>query len=728
MYGKTAADGSQLFRSWGLLDADAMIEPLRRVLAERISDRLAPIPQPREKVRIPLTVTRTPFFCSGCPHNWGTKVPDGALVGAGTGCHGMTLLMDPERVGEGIGITAMGNEGVQWIGMEPFVDAEHLFQNYGDGTFFHSAQIAMQNCIGAGKDMTFKILYNSTVAMTGGQDSPSGLGITELVSLLQAIGVSRVAITTEDAGRYRTIGLPRDVAVHDRSRIVEVQEELRRVPGVTVLIHDQACAAELRRDRRRGRVETPKKRIMINHRICEGCGDCGDVSNCLSVQPTDTAFGRKTTIDQASCNLDYSCVSGDCPAFLTVVGDGPVETSTAADGPSPDRAVARPTLPDPPIAEVGDSVRIRLAGIGGTGVVTAAQIIGTAAMFDGWRVGGLDQTGLSQKAGPVVSDLILHHNDEWSSNVVGQGEADLILAFDELVAAGDPVLATAGPHSAVIASTTRTPTGRMITDPTIPYPGSATAARLVDAGDGAAHRTIDAGAAAAAVTGSAAQANLLLVGIAVQSGRLPISVHALERAIDLNGVAVERNLAAFEWGRRWVVDPDGAHELAGAMAEDSGPVAPDLPRPLVDRIAAMSLPGPVADRVRLLSDDLRGYQDVAYAMGYLDAVERAAAAEQRVAQEAGDLTETVAINLHKLLAYKDEYEVARLLLDPAVLAAGPIACAPQARSLQPIPRTRASFTPSAPQRLTTTVVSARSRRSTNPGASRSLQTCSRDWT
>ncbi|MEL6983287.1 MAG: indolepyruvate ferredoxin oxidoreductase family protein, partial [Actinomycetota bacterium] len=465
--GKTHEDGTTLMRSWGMLDADAMVDGLRSRLSARLADRLRPEATEPARTLIPLAVNRTPFFCSGCPHNWGTKVPDDALVGAGTGCHGMTLLMDPERVGEGVGITAMGNEGVQWIGMEPFVEADHLFQNYGDGTYFHSAQLALQNCIGAGKHMTFKILYNGTVAMTGGQDSTAELGVGELATILLAQGVAKVAITAEDVGRYRTIELPKGVDVHDREHIVEVQEELRRVPGVTVLIHDQYCAAELRRGRRRGTLTMPTRRVVINHRICEGCGDCGDVSNCLSVQPVQTPLGRKTTIDQASCNLDDSCLKGDCPAFMTVEpGSGDASTSSPAIGRPTDEPADGPLVPDPVWIAPDDLVRIRLAGIGGTGVVTVAQILATAAMFDGWEVRGLDQTGLSQKAGPVISDVVLARAGEGSSNLVGRGQADLLLGFDALVAAGDAAIAGADPdRTVVVASTTTTPTGAMITSP-----------------------------------------------------------------------------------------------------------------------------------------------------------------------------------------------------------------------------------------------------------------------
>ena len=576
--GKTHEDGRTLMKSWGRLDADAMLPGLRERLGTRLGDRLAPEP-PAAPARplIPVAIARTPFFCSGCPHNWGTKVPDGALVGAGTGCHGMTLLMDEERVGETIGITAMGNEGAQWIGMEPFVAADHLFHNYGDGTYFHSAQLALQYCIGAGKHMTFKILYNDTIAMTGGQVAPYKVGVPELATILLAQGVTKVAITAEDVGRYQGVDLPKGVKVHDRTDIVAVQEDLRSTPGVTVLIHDQACAAELRRARRRGKLRMPTRRVVINHRICEGCGDCGDVSNCLSVQPLDTPLGRKTTIDQASCNFDESCLQGDCPAFMTVE----IDPDGAADAKS-----GRPALdiPDPTVDPSADHVRVRMAGIGGTGVVTVAQILATAALLDGWEVRGLDQTGLSQKAGPVVSDVVLARPGAISSNLVGARQAEVVLGFDALVAASDGAISAADPAmTTVIATTHRTPTGRMVAHPDLVYPSEAIEARLAAATKVDGNRFVDATALASALAGSAASANVLLLGIAVQDGRIPVSVDAVERAIDLNGVAVDANLAAFDWGRRWAHDPVSIDRLAAAAGLDRPAVAmtvPDLPAAL----------------------------------------------------------------------------------------------------------------------------------------------------
>ena len=650
--GKLAPDGARLLPSHGLLDADSIAPALRSRLAGRLADRLAP-PPPIERDLIPLSVNRAPFFCSGCPHNWGTKVPEGSVVGMGTGCHGMTLLMDEDRVGESIGITAMGNEGAHWIGMAPFVETPHVFQNIGDGTYFHSAQLAVQAAIGSGANITYKLLYNDTVAMTGGQEPSFRVGVIELARILLLQGVGEVVITADDVGRYKGRSLPDGVRVFDRSEIVAIQERLAGVAGVTVLIHDQECAAELRRARNRGKAVRPTTRVVINHRICEGCGDCGDVSNCLSVQPVDTPLGRKTQIDQASCNVDLSCLGGDCPAFMTVEVD-------------PDRASGGiavehddlPPLPDAPRTEAA-SVVVRLAGIGGTGVVTAAQVLGTAAMLAGFHVDGLDQTGLSQKAGPVVSDLSLTAADQpRRTNLVGRGQADLLLAFDLLTAASDPVVGAATHHStALVASLSMTPVGRQISNPSLDVPTAddlmTRLARHVDPQ----HTTaIDAEHAAYTLVGSKASANILLLGAAVQSGALPIPVDAVEQAIRLNGVAVDRNLAAFGWGRRWVADRALVErELARRSASGLRVDTVTLPGRLTQRLARLDLPDLLGAHIGVLAADLVGYQNEDYAERFVKLVERSAATGDH------DFTDAVARMFHKLLAYKDEYEVARLI-------------------------------------------------------------------
>ncbi len=683
--GKCDETGAELLHSYGLMDADAIVEALRARLSQRLAERLTP--EPRERIEVgsllPLSTQRTPFFCSGCPHNWGTKVAEGTLVGAGTGCHGMSLLMDPALVGDTFGITAMGNEGAPWIGMSPFVETGHVVQNVGDGTYFHSGQLAVQAAIGAGSRITFKILYNDTVAMTGGQEATFRAGVPQLATTLLSLGAKRVVVTVPDVRAYDRTGLPREVDVLDRDDIVAVQVELAAVDGVTVLIHHQPCAAELRRGRKRGTVATPPKRIAINPRICEGCGDCGAVSNCLSVQPVQTPLGRRTRIDQDSCNLDLSCVKGDCPAFMEIdtSADPTRFDATARSGAAADAtarsATAGPAweLPQPVAPAGGDVVRIRLAGIGGTGVVTTAQMLGTAAMLDGWHVQGLDQTGLSQKAGPVISDVVLTRGGAESTNLIGDGQASTLLALDGLVGASDPVLQACDPATTrVVLSTTRTPTGRMVSQPAMPYPtDDEVSARLravssdLLAGDATRISRV--------LLGDAAYANVLLLGAAVQTGAVPVDVAMLRRAVELNGVAVETNLRALAWGRAWAAEPARVEAEVACRRVSSGEMlsTPPLPSTLAAAVGVLALRPATDEVVRMLVADLVGYQDVRYARRLLDVVARVSAVERTLTDVPGareeELTTTVARHLHKVMAYKDEYEVARLMLLPEADAA-----------------------------------------------------------
>ncbi|MFZ9483347.1 MAG: indolepyruvate ferredoxin oxidoreductase family protein, partial [Ilumatobacteraceae bacterium] len=389
----------RVFPAHGALDADTIAAGLRTRLAPRLGDRLAP-PPPAPRALIPLSVTRSPYFCSGCPHNTGTRTPEGALIGGGIGCHSMVMLMEPERVGNIVGLTSMGNEGSQWFGMTEFVSDHHIIQNIGDGTLFHSGMTAIRAGIASGTNITYKILYNGTVAMTGGQDAFGQVDVLQLARILMAEGAKSVIVTTDELSRYRSADMPAGLRVWGRHRIVEAQEVLAAIEGCTILIHDQRCAAEKRRDRKRSRIPAPGTKVVINERVCEGCGDCGDVSNCLSVQPVDTPFGRKTRIDQASCNHDLSCLDGDCPSFMLV--------KNPRTRPAPARRVEPPSVPLPTASAFpADGITVRLGGIGGTGVVTVSQVLGTAAMLQGLHVRGLDQTGLSQKAGPVVSDIVV---------------------------------------------------------------------------------------------------------------------------------------------------------------------------------------------------------------------------------------------------------------------------------------------------------------------------------
>jgi len=685
--GKEDEEGRPLVPGFGALDADTLVPILRARLDERLRDRIAPAPRDDSTPLEVLPVARSPFFCSGCPHNRSTEVPDGALVGAGIGCHTMALLMDKERVGDIGGLGCMGNEGVQWVGMSPFLERDHFIQNLGDGTYFHSGQLAIQASIAAGVNVTYKLLYNGTVAMTGGQDPQGQLDVSRVVRGLLNEGVTRVLVTTEDVGRYAKIDLPAGVEVWSRERLIEAQETLSRVPGTTVLIHDQGCAAEARRARKRGKAPTPPERVVINHRICEGCGDCGQISNCLSVQPIETPFGRKTEIDQTTCNLDYSCIEGDCPSFMTVRNDEPgffgrlfggrkVAPEIPSPSPPPELPPLPPSLPEPVPIVPTDEFATRITGIGGTGVVTVAQVVGTAAMLDGYQVRGLDQIGLSQKAGPVVSDLRLSHAAPTSTNRLGEGQADLLLAFDQLVAASDKGLLVASrDRTTVVGSTSATPTGDMITHPEIALPGvSDLIDRLAATTRADAHFWADAAETTSALFGSATTANLFVVGMAIQSGCLPITPASMEEAIRLNGVAIESNLAAFSWGRVQVADPQAlaaarSFDVSGAATVAAEVRPSSLSGGVLSRIDSMAPSVPATDLLQRYAEELMAWGGTPPMRAFLDLVERTRAAEERVRPGSAALTMAVAAHYYKLLAYKDEYEVARLMLDAEGLEA-----------------------------------------------------------
>ena len=638
--GKRDADGSELLPGYGELDADSIIGPLRRRMAVH-GVPVARDQRERATTALPL-ISRVPYFCSGCPHNSSTKPLPGALVGAGIGCHALVLLMDSSQAGTVTGLSQMGGEGMQWIGMAPFLDRDHFVQNIGDGTFDHSGSLAIRAAVAAGANMTYKLLYNSAVAMTGGQRPASGMTVPQLVGVLLAEGVARVIVTTEDLGRYRHVKLPRGVAVWDRSRIAEAQRVLAATVGVTVLVHDQECATEKRRKRKRGKIAQPQARVFINERICEGCGDCGRKSNCLSVQPVPTEFGRKTRVHQSSCNVDYSCLDGDCPAFMTVVPATGRTTNPGTTALSPDELPAPQPIVDP------DSFGVRLTGVGGTGVVTVSQILATAGLIAGWHARSLDQIGLAQKGGAVVSDVRFSRSGQAPTNKLGAGECDLYLGCDLLVAADPKNLAVTAPGRTVaVVSTAEVPTGPMVSDPALSFPGqAATSHPILDrVRDGSV--LLDARQIVLGLFGDDQFANVFLVGAGFQAGALPLPPDAIEEAIRVNGVAVEKNLQAFRRGRQYVADPSALLAAAG-----------------LDRPAAAE---PTLDRlIRTRSEDLTAYQDDAYARRYLDVVERVRAAEQDKTPGSTALTEAVARYLYKLMAYKDEYEVARRSLEPSL--------------------------------------------------------------
>ncbi len=679
--GKQDSEGRMLVPAHGELDPDI----ITRAVAARLG-RYVELPSVTARIAYldgvkgrpsPATLPRTAYYCSGCPHNRSAPIPEGSIVAAGIGCHSMSLWMDPSITGTIAGITQMGGEGAQWAGAAPFTETKHIFQNIGDGTLFHSGQLAINYAVASGVNITYKVLYNSAVAMTGGQPATGTLPVPALVRRLEAEGVKRIIITTDEPEKYRGLRLSPIAQVRHRDDIVEAERELAATAGVTVLIHDQQCAAEKRRLRKRGLLPEPAARVHINERVCEGCGDCGHTSNCLSVQPVETEFGRKTRIHQSSCNQDFSCLLGDCPAFVTVETvprqgagqepstgtplrpagalshrSGPAGAGALPSSPiSPASALL--TAPVPPAGRPA-AVSVHMMGIGGTGVVTVNQILGTAALLDGKQVWGLDQTGLSQKGGPVVSDLRIG-DAPFEAAKVAAGGADLYIGFDLLVAADARNLAVCDPARTVaIISTSRVPTGQMVSDVATRFPevegllaGVRHAVRATPA-----PVFLDAQAACQQLFGDHMPANMLLLGAAFQTGMLPLSGTALEQAIRLNGAAVEQNLAAFRWGRALAANPDALPAAPVGAAPDS------QPHPLLE--------GFTGELRRLLAvrvPELIAYQDEAYARRYVRFMRAVARIEGQKTPGQTALAEAVARNLYKLMAYKDEYEVARLHLE-----------------------------------------------------------------
>jgi indolepyruvate ferredoxin oxidoreductase len=641
----------------GELDADRIAQLVaarlgRRVSLTSVTARVALLEALRERPA-PLTLARQPYFCSGCPHNRSTVLPEGSLAAAGIGCHGMALMMDRQT----LGVTQMGGEGVQWVGMAPFTEMNHLFQNLGDGTFFHSGSLAIRQAVAAGTNITYKILYNSAVAMTGGQDAAGAVPVPALTRALEAEGVRRILVLTDEPGKYPSdVDWASGVEVWHRDRLDEAQRLLRDVPGVTALVYDQRCAAEKRRLRKRGKLPDPAQRVFINEAVCEGCGDCGVKSNCLSVHPVETEFGRKTQIHQSSCNKDYSCLNGDCPSFVTVVPLG---------APRPkERKVFKVErdLPEP-VLKVPRACNVFMMGIGGTGVVTVNQILGTAALLAGRHVRGLDQTGLSQKGGPVVSHLKIADRALEVANNVAAGEADCYLGFDVLVATAPPNLDHARPDKTIaVVSTSRVPTGAMVTSTEVQFPESSGLVSSINRFTRKDENVfLDALGLAEALFDDHMAANMIVLGAAYQAGALPVTAAAIEEAIVLNGVSVTMNTHAFRAGRLLVADPAWVATIRKTRlgAVEAAPTLTAEARALVDTTEAT---GEVRRLLEVRVPELIAYQDADYARAYVDFVGRVVAAERAAVPGQTRLGEAVARYLFKLMAYKDEYEVARLHL------------------------------------------------------------------
>jgi indolepyruvate ferredoxin oxidoreductase len=649
--GTPAVVGRELLTARGTLGAEDVAKALATFAdtLPRTTVHLTPARKPPRRL-LPVVAARTPYFCSGCPHNTSTRTSDSTLVGVGIGCHAM-IALDGAGRGNQVGLTQMGGEGAQWIGLAPFTDDRHFVQNLGDGTFHHSGSLAVRAAVAAGVPITYKLLYNDAVAMTGGQRAEGRLDVPALTRSLAAEGVRRIVITTPEPETYRGVRLAPIATVRHRDGLAAAEQELAELDGVSVLIHDDRCAADERRLRKRGKLPVPVEKVVVNERVCEGCGDCGEVSTCLSVQPVETVYGRKTRIHQPSCNSDLSCLKGDCPSFLLV------KPGAKRARPIPELPVNRgprsvPTLPveltEPVTRFPGREVLLRMPGIGGTGVVTVSQILQMAAHLDGLYAAGLEQTGLAQKGGPVVSDVRISPHPIAGSPKASRGTADVLIGFDLLGAAADANLAVAAPDRTVaVVSSAVVPTAAMVTGrATVPDSPADAITRVESATRGADNLYLDAHGLAEALFGDHMPANMLLVGAAFQHGCVPVSAEAVERAIRLNGASAEQNLAAFRWGRAAVID----RQAVLAAVETPAPRAETFEQALTTRIA-----------------DLTGYRDAAYAARYAEDVRRAATlAADRVGEEAAaPIALAYAKGLHKLMAYKDEYEVARLHLDPA---------------------------------------------------------------
>ncbi|MCC7016079.1 MAG: indolepyruvate ferredoxin oxidoreductase family protein, partial [Rhodospirillales bacterium] len=644
--GKRDEAGGWLFPPSGEIGPEAIARALAPRLArlggaDAITARIARLDgiEKRRTARAD-TPKRIPYFCAGCPHNTSTRVPEGSRALAGIGCHYMAIWMDRDTAT----FSHMGGEGAAWIGQAPFSATPHVFANIGDGTYFHSGLLTIRAAVAAGVNMTYKILYNDAVAMTGGQPMDGPLDVPRITAPVRAEGVERIAVVADEPELYRGhSGLAPGATVHHRDELDQVQRGLREWPGVSVLVYAQTCAAEKRRRRKRGKMPDPPLRVFINEDVCEGCGDCGVQSNCVAIVPVETELGRKRAVDQSACNKDYSCLKGFCPSFVTVEG-GALRRRRAADGSPPE------ALPEPGRAPCLKPYSIVVSGIGGTGVVTVGALLGMAAHIEGKGVSVLDVAGLAQKNGEVYGHVrVAAEPSALHAARIGAGEADLLLGCDLVTAASAETLPALAPDRArAVVNAHETMTAAFTHDPDADYPEARLRATIAAAASSDfAPDYVDANGLAEALLGDSAGANVLLLGFACQKGLLPAGPAAIEQAIDLNGVAPEMNRRAFAWGRMLALDPLAVARAAGLPAV--APVPADMG----------GFDGLVARRAA----DLRAYQDEAHAGRYRALVERARAAEAERAPGRDGFAEAVAKAYYKLLAYKDEYEVARLYSD-----------------------------------------------------------------
>jgi indolepyruvate ferredoxin oxidoreductase len=592
---------------------------------------------------IPQGFTRIPYFCAGCPHNTSTHVPDGSQAMAGIGCHFMATWMDRET----LTYTHMGGEGATWIGQAPFTSRTHMFQNLGDGTYTHSGSLAIRAALAAKSNITYKILYNDAVAMTGGQTAESGFSVAAMAAQVRAEGVNRIAVVSDDPDKYPAGSFPSGTTIHHRDTLDSLQRSLREEPGVSVLIYDQTCAAEKRRRRKRGLMPDPDERIFINEKVCEGCGDCGIQSNCVAVVPVETEWGRKRAIDQSSCNKDFSCVKGFCPSFVSVKGarirrvEGRGEADVSA-------------LPHPSLPAASEPYGIIVTGIGGTGVVTVAEVLGMAAHLEGKGVTSLDQTGLAQKNGAVMSHVRICDEPALLHSVrIAAGQARLLLACDMVVAAGYDTLAKLKPgKSFAVVNRHESMPATFTHSPDLAFPGRGMVDTIQDHVGGGAE-FIEATRLATILLGDALATNMFLVGYAWQKGRIPLSEDSILKAVELNGAMVAFNVQAFRWGRL------AAHDLGQVEGAAAPPKGGNDHRRLSESLDEL-----IERRVAHLT----GWQDAAWAERYSALVDRVRTAESTTMPGSENLTEAVARSAAKLMSYKDEYEVARLYADGTFVA------------------------------------------------------------
>jgi indolepyruvate ferredoxin oxidoreductase len=648
--GKKDEAGEWLFPVHGALDPNDVAIALGARLLQYQDDsvlrtRLEEIARAQGRLAEAQEVAkRTPYYCSGCPHNSSTVVPEGSRAYAGIGCHYMVQWMDRSTTG----FTQMGGEGANWIGEAPFSTRSHVFQNLGDGTYTHSGSLAIRWAVAAGVNITYKLLYNDAVAMTGGQQAEGHLSPDQMARQIAGEGVQRIAIVSDDPDKYPPGTVwPPGTTFHHRDDLDAVQRELRQIPGVSLLLYDQTCATEKRRRRKRGTYPDPDKRVIVNELVCEGCGDCGVQSNCVSVQPLETEFGRKRQIDQSNCNKDFSCVKGFCPSFVTVHGARPKKAEPRQLDAG---ALGAGDIPEPQVPTLDKSFAVIVTGVGGTGVVTIGAILGMAAHLEGKGCGMIDMAGLAQKGGAVFSHVKLAPTpDDIHAIRVSAGQADLVLGCDLTVTGSKKVLGAIKPTAAtVVVNTAESLPGDFTRNADFSLPIERIKRSILSASGRDQTHFVDATAAAVVFLGNAIAANMFMLGYAWQFGSVPLSRAALLRAIELNGEAVPMNKQAFELGRR------AAHDPAALVASLSEAKAPTQARHI-----SASLDEIIARRISVLT----AYQNAAYAARYRELVNRVQAKEAEVLPGQHALTETVARYLFKLMAYKDEYEVARLYAD-----------------------------------------------------------------